>query len=75
MTQTTGRSLDLEAIDKVLATMPQPFRNAEFRTAMGLPPFAASQLLTRLLKLGKLHHPRGNYKLWAIVAQADVSLP
>lgn len=61
-------------IEIALSTMPEEFRNADFRKATGLPPFATSLLLTRLLKEGRLHHPRGNNKLWALVRPVGVTV-
>jgi len=57
--------LDLDRIDEVLATLPASFRNADFRQAMGIDAFPASEMLVRLMQAGRVHHPDGNTKIWA----------
>jgi len=64
MAETKGRP-SLGDVDVALKAMPETFRNQDFRQAMGMYAWPASQLLSMLLTLGIVEHA-GNAHLWRV---------
>lgn len=53
-------------IDAALAAMPTTFRNVDFRTALGIYAWPASQMLSMLLTMGVVAHAGSNQR-WRVV--------
>jgi hypothetical protein len=64
MAEAKGRP-SLGDVDAALRTMPETFRNRDFREAMGMYPWPASQLLSMLQTIGVIEHA-GSAHLWRV---------
>jgi hypothetical protein len=52
-------------VDRALARMPDVFRNRDFRDALGIHAWPASQMLSMLLTMGVVSHA-GGVQLWRV---------
>ena len=59
----------LGEVDLALGRMPETFRNRDFRAALGINAWPASQMLSMLLTMGVVAHAGGS-QLWRVVARS-----